>query len=70
MLFIVNERVISSIIRPPKVIVNKFSVSVSVSFFSLLCIKGQVIRVFLDATHMTLLKIGQNIIYVLSQNLP
>ena len=54
MLFIVNERVIllTTITKPPKVIVNKFSVSVS--FFLFPYSKGQAVRAYLDTIFMTL----------------
>ena len=34
--------------KPPEVIVNKFSMSVSISFFLFLCSKGQVVRAYLE----------------------
>ena len=51
MLFTVNamkELFLTIIMKPPEVIVNIFSVSVSVSFFFFPCSKGQVVRAYLD----------------------
>ena len=40
--------------KPPEVILNKFSESVSVSFFLFPCSKEQAVRVYLDTIQMNL----------------
>ena len=44
----------TTIMKPSEVIINIFSVSVSVSFFLFPCSKGQVVRTYLDTILMTL----------------
>ena len=49
---------LTTITKPPEVIVNKFSVSVSVSFFLFSCSKGQAVRAcYLDTIQMTLVSV-------------